>query len=212
MENNQNRWQIERKLNDDGTHQNFITHLQKPQFSARVVKIDPFENQPIPNEGQADINSGFVYTWDCTTVLCQITWTPTPTPAERDHWLSMAAYTYQTFSGHFMLWKRLPPIQEMAHRLNLDISACRKWRDYTVVFRNENDRTDGQLVERIRKLACVVSTGELPVLQAMLHAANYSQVAGELGGDDNWCRLSRTSGDHAEAVAIAIMRAGVGAW
>lgn len=206
MENYEKRWQVERKLADDGTHQNFITHLQKPQFSARVVKIDPLENQPIPNEGSADIANGFVCPWDHTTVLCQIVWTVTPTAAERDHWLWTAAHNYMTFSGHFMHWAKLPPVLQMAQRLDFDISDCRDWYDFNEAFCDENDHTRGQLVERVRKLAGVVSAGELPVLLAMLHAADYSQVADELCGDDNWRKLDQTSGDHAEAIALSIMR------
>lgn len=207
MENNQTRWQIERKLNDDGTHQNFITHRQEPQFSARVVAIDPFEDCPCESESTADLTSGIVFKMDRRTVLCETTWAHTLTMKEHQYWLAHAAIAYHRFAGHFMRWKLLPPIQDMADRLKLDLNDCRKWSDFTEVFGDENDRTQGGLVERIRKLACVVSSGELPVLLCMLHAGDYSRVADEIGGDDNWRRLSRTSGDHAEAVALSIMRA-----
>lgn len=207
MENYAKRWQVVRKLDDDGTHQNFITHLQKPLFSARVVKIDPLENLPIPNEGPADIANGFVCPWDNTTVLCQIVWTVTPTPAERDHWLWTAAYNFMTFCGPFMRWARLPPVLQMAQRLNLDILDCTDWDDFTELFGDENDLSGGQLIERIRKLACLLSSGELPVLLAMLHAADYSRVADELSGDNLWRKLDQTSVDHAEAVALPIRRA-----
>lgn len=207
MENNEKRWQVERKLADDGTHQNFITHLKEPRFTARVVAVDPFENCPIESESTADLASGIVYKMDRRTVLCETTWADTFTLKEHQYWLAQAAFTYHRFSGHFMRWKLLPPTQDMAERLKLDLRDCHMWGDFTNLFCDENDRTQGDLVERIRKLACVVSTGEVPVLQAMLHAADYSRVADEIAGDDNWRRLSRTSGDHAEAVALAIMRA-----
>ncbi|WP_412050253.1 hypothetical protein ACK6D9_00710 [Hoeflea sp. Naph1] len=207
MENNQNSWQIERRLNEDGTHQNFITHLKEPRFTARVVAVDPFEDCPIESESTADLTAGIVYKMDRRTVLCETTWADTLTLKEHQYWLAHAAITYHRFAGHFMRWKLLPPIEDMSERLRLDLSDCRKWSDFTTVFGDENDRTQGDLVERIQKLACVVSSGELPVLQAILHAADYSRVADELAGDDNWRRLSRTSGDHVEAVALAIMRA-----
>ncbi len=94
----------------------------------------------------------------------------------------------------------------MVGRIRLDISECQSWSDYTGVFCTENDRTDGKLVESIRQLADVVSTGEVSVLLAMLHAADYSRVANELGGNDIWRRLDYTDGECAEAVGLAIMR------
>lgn len=203
-------WQIGRTVADDGAHREYIVHLVSPRFTARVVRIDPFEKQPVEAEGGADVSSGFVYRLDHRTLLCEVEWAETiPGANERDfvaHWFGEARRAWDHLRGHFLRWKVLPPVQDMASQIDLDLSGCRSWSDYTEVFCNANDRTDGELVKRVRHLADVVSTGEVPVLLAMLHAADYSRLADEIGGDDIWRRLSRTCGEHAEATALAIMR------
>lgn len=207
---NPKEWQIGSTLADDGTRQEYIEHLLSPRFKARVVRIDPFEKQPIETEGDADVTSGFVYRLNGRTLLCEVQWAETiPGVNERDfaaHWLGQARRAWDHLRGHFLRWKALSPVQDMASRIDLDISGCRSWSDYTEAFCSENDRSDGELVKRVRHLADVVSTGEVPVLLGMLHAADYSRVADEIGGDDIWRRLSRTCGEHAEAAALAIMR------
>jgi hypothetical protein len=204
------KWQIGSTLADDGTRREYIVHLVSPRFTARVVRVDPFEQQPVEKEGEADVVNGFVYQIDRRTVLCEIDWTDRiPDADERDfaaHWLSEADRAWDRLRSHFLRWKALSPVQDMASRIDLDISGCSSWSDYTEAFCSENDRSDGDLVKRVRHLANVVSTGEVPVLIGMLHAADYSRVADQIGGDDIWRRLSRTCGEHAEAAALAIMR------
>ncbi|MBW0366130.1 hypothetical protein [Ensifer adhaerens] len=203
-------WQIGSTLADDGTRREYIVHLVSPRFTARVVRVDPFDELPIETEGEADVVNGFVYQIDRRTVLCEIEWDDkTPNADERDFaalWLGEADRAWDRLRGQFLRWKALPPVQDMTGRIDLDISGCRSWSDYTEAFCRENDRADGELVKRVRHLAAVVSTGEVPVLIGMLHAADYSRVADEIGGDDIWRRLSRTCGEHAEAAALAIMR------
>jgi hypothetical protein len=108
--------------------------------------------------------------------------------------------------GNFRRWKALTPVQDIAERINFDIAECQSWSDYAEAFQKQNDRSDDALVKGVRQLANVVSTGEVPVLLGMLHAADYSRVADEIGGADIWRRLDLTYGEHAEAVALAIMR------
>jgi hypothetical protein len=208
-------WQIGTMVADDETRREYINHLVAPRFTARIVKIDPFEKKPVDAEGDVDMSSGFVFEIGGFgigrgNVLCEIEWPDgIPDAADTDFvtlWLGKAVKAWERLQGHFLRWKTLPPVQDMAERIGLDISLCRSWSDYTQAFCNENDRSDGDLVKEVRKMADVVSTGEVPVLLGMLHAADYSRVADEIGGEDVWRRFDRTHGQCAEAAALAIMR------
>lgn len=208
-------WQIGTTLADNGTRREYITHLVAPRFTARVVKIDPFEKQPVGAEGDVDMSSGFVlqiggFGIGRGNVLCEIEWPDEVPDADNTDfvtfWLGKAVKAWERLHGHFLRWKTLPPVQDMAERIGLDISLCHSWSDYTEAFCDENTRSDGDLVKRVTQLAGVVSTGEVPVLLGMLHAADYSRVADEIGGEDVWRRFDRTHGQCAEAAALPIMR------
>jgi hypothetical protein len=107
----------------------------------------------------------------------------------------------------FKVWKQLPPVQQMAHRLGFDttLARCHDWDDYTSRFIAAND-DGGRMVKAAEDLWGYLSTGERPVLAAMLHAADFSRFADEFSGTETWSRLDRTYGDHAVAVGLAIMR------
>lgn len=106
----------------------------------------------------------------------------------------------------FATWKTLEPVANIARRLGFDIKRCDDWDDYGERFRVANDRNEGHMVKAARKLFGELSTGERPVLTAMLHVADFSWLADELSGQETWTRLDRTYGNHATAVALAIMR------
>jgi hypothetical protein len=108
---------------------------------------------------------------------------------------------------NFETWKRLSPVEEISQKLNFDIANCSSWEDYGERFRTANDRNIGHMVTRARAIIGHLSTGEVPVLQAMLHAADFSWLSDELSGDGTWQRLDRTYDDNAKAVALAILRA-----
>lgn len=199
-------WQFDKTTTSNGVCQERIRHLAAPRFSMRFVEIDPFENCPVRSEGDVDVQRKPIYRIDHRTVLCEIDWDDELSEDQHLQWIKAARVARADLRGHFDRWKSLPPVVEMAGRINLDIAGCHSWSDYTEAFCTENDRSEGELVERVRQLADVVSTGEVPVLLGMLHAADYSRVADEIGGEDFWRRLSRTCGDHAEAAALAIMR------
>jgi hypothetical protein len=199
-------WIARTTLVDDGTRREEITHMTMPRFTARIVEINPFERTPVEEEGEVDLN-GLAYRIDHKTIAFEIVWTDEVPEPDRPRLLRDAMIARAELRSGFKRWKSLDPVRHMADRLNLEIRPCQTWEDYTAVFAEENDRTDGQLVEIARSEIGVLSTGEIPVLLAMLHAADYNRVADELCGGDIWWRLSRTSGDHAEAVALAIMRA-----
>lgn len=199
-------WIASNTLASDGTRREEITHMTVPHFAARIVEIDPFERTPVEEEGDVDLN-GPAYRIDHKSIACEIVWTDDVQEQDRPRLLRDAMIARAQLRSGFKRWKSLDPVRHMADRLNLEIRPCQTWEDYTAVFADENDRTNGQLVERVRSEIGVLSTGETPVLLAMLHAADYDRVADELSGTDIWWRLSRTSGDHAEAVALAIMRA-----
>jgi hypothetical protein len=107
----------------------------------------------------------------------------------------------------FKTWKELGPVQEMAHRLgfNADLAECHDWDDYTSQFIAANNDS-GRMVKKAQSLFDYLSTGERPVLAAMLHAADFSRIADQLSGAENWSMLDRTYDDHAVAVGLAIMR------
>lgn len=204
-------WQLATSVSNTGTLREHIAHLVEPRFTGRFVRIDPFENQPITTEGGADLDSGFVFRIDGRTMLCELAWRDELPEAEDQaafatHWVREAVKARHFLKANFLVWKALPPVRDMAERISLDIGKCQTWSDYTEVFCAENRRSDGKLVDSIRKLAGVVSTGEVPVLLGMLHAADYSRVADEIGGDDIWRRFDRTYGECAQAAALAIMR------
>lgn len=107
----------------------------------------------------------------------------------------------------FNTWKHLAPVQSMAHRLGFDaaFAECNDWDDYTTRFIAAND-DGGRMVKKAQSLVGYLSTGERPVLAAMLHAADFSRFADELAEKETWRQLDRTYGDHAAAVALAILR------
>lgn len=107
---------------------------------------------------------------------------------------------------NFKTWKQLDPVEDVAQKLGFDIDKCSSWEDYGDRFRTANDKDVGHMVTRARKIAGHLSTGELSVLQAMLHAADFSWLADELAGEGTWERFDRTYGDNATAVALAILR------
>ncbi|HEX5934545.1 MAG TPA: hypothetical protein VFY63_10305 [Pseudorhizobium sp.] len=106
----------------------------------------------------------------------------------------------------FITWKNLDPVEDVARRLGFDVAICRSWDDYSSRFQAANDRNVGHMITKAKELAGVLSTGELPVLQAMLHAADFSRQADEISEERTWQRLDYTYGDNATAVALAIMR------
>lgn len=107
----------------------------------------------------------------------------------------------------FKTWKELGPVQQMAHRLGFDaaLAQCHDWDDYTSAFIAAND-DNGRMVKKAQSLVGYLSTGERPVLAAMLHAADFSRFADEFAEQETWRQLDRTYGEHAAAVALAILR------
>lgn len=82
----------------------------------------------------------------------------------------------------FATWKTLSPVLEVAGRLGFEIEPCLSWEDYGERFRIANDRDAGYMVKSAREALNGLSTGERPVLAAMLHAADFSWLADELSG------------------------------
>lgn len=106
-----------------------------------------------------------------------------------------------TRNASFATWKMLSPVIEMAGRLGFEIEPCVDWEDYGARFSTANDKDAGYMVKSVRDVFTGLSTGERPVLAAMLHAADFSWLADELSGSQTWTRLDRTYGDHASLIA-----------
>lgn len=110
-------------------------------------------------------------------------------------------------SMDFERWKGLAPVGHLASCLSFgeELSLSTGWDDYTKRFIAANG-DEGVMVAAARKLVKRLSTSEVAVLAAMLHAADYSEVANEITAPGPWVRFERTRGDHSAAVAFAIMR------
>ncbi|MDL2410652.1 hypothetical protein PY650_34810 [Rhizobium calliandrae] len=107
---------------------------------------------------------------------------------------------------NFNTWKTLDPVEEIAHKLGFDISRCGSWDEYGSRFRAANNKDVGHLVTRATEIADYLTTRELSVLAAMLHAADFSRQADTLCEGATWKGLDHTHDDSATAVALAIMR------
>lgn len=107
----------------------------------------------------------------------------------------------------FNTWKNLAPVREMAERLGFGraLDQSYNWEDYTTRFIQAND-DGGKMVKAAEGLWGYLSSGERPVLAAMLYAADFSRFADRFSGDGTWSALDRTYGNHAVAVALAILR------
>ncbi|MDX0662045.1 hypothetical protein GOD61_03585 [Sinorhizobium medicae] len=107
----------------------------------------------------------------------------------------------------FSTWKNLAPVQGMAERLGFEtgLAQSHNWDDYTTRFIRAND-DNGRMVKAAENLWGYLSTGERPVLAAMLFAADFSRFADRFSESGTWSALDRTYGDHAAAVALAILR------
>jgi hypothetical protein len=190
--------------------------LVAPRFTVRIVDVYP-DGTPIEeedeDEDEADVH---LKSWvGCIVrrrwrdaLLCEPEWIDEVPPHARGEWLQVAAHALRHMDDchQFLRWKSLRPVMEIAGRIGLNIGDCQNWSDYAEAFRAEKDLSNGDLIQRARREFFLLSTGEVPVLMSMLHAADYSHVADELAGNNYWRRLDRTCGDHAEAIALAITR------
>ncbi|WP_431673932.1 hypothetical protein [Rhizobium leguminosarum] len=96
------------------------------------------------------------------------------------------------------------PAGDLCQRAGLHLTEVSSWAGFTCQFQSQNKVTDGELVERLMNLPA--SSGEACVIQAILHAADYSHFSDELAGNRAWGRMSGVYDEHAEAVAAAILR------
>lgn len=94
------------------------------------------------------------------------------------------------------------PGGHMAGRLGVQIDQCETWQDFGVACRHAN--RGAKFTDKAVKMGGVLSSGEVSVLCALLHAADYSSVADSIASDGTWYRLSRTIGPHGEAVLACI--------
>lgn len=93
---------------------------------------------------------------------------------------------------------------KIARRLGVPCDIATGWDEYTEAFALYI--RDDERLEKVTVAARCLSTGEMPVACALLHAVGLSGVADEVGGVANWRRLDRTFGDHRLAVVAAILR------
>ncbi|MGO6921252.1 hypothetical protein ACCS39_27355 [Rhizobium ruizarguesonis] len=84
------------------------------------------------------------------------------------------------------------------------IEKATTWSEFTDLFQEKNAKRDGGLADQFLKLPA--SSGETALIQAILHAADFSNHADRIGGAGTWKRLDYVTGAHAQAVAAAIVR------
>lgn len=99
------------------------------------------------------------------------------------------------------------PGGHIARRIGIPIRRYRTWRDAQDGFRSLFDGSDsGSVMQRVRNEIYKMSTGEIAVACALLHALDYSWLADEMDGGRAWRRLDNVYGDHRRAVLAAILR------
>lgn len=96
------------------------------------------------------------------------------------------------------------PAGELCQRVDLRLDDICSWAAFAALFQRRNKETNGDLVERLMNIPA--SSGEICVIQAILHAADYSRFSDELADNSAWDRLHCVYDEHAEAVAAAILR------
>ncbi|MGR9310691.1 hypothetical protein ACU8MX_14820 [Rhizobium leguminosarum] len=105
--------------------------------------------------------------------------------------------TFKDFKG---------PAAMVCIKTGLRIDKATSWEAFTQLFQEMDARRGGRLPDQF--LALPASTGETALIQAILHAADYSQYADRMEGAGTWKRFDYVTGKHAEAVAASILRRG----
>jgi hypothetical protein len=112
----------------------------------------------------------------------------------------------QTKEVDFGHWKSLDPVKDMCRKLGLDLNGCQTWSDYTEYVVETNRASGRTWVGKVREEEGSLSSGECPVLWAMLHAADFSWLADELSDGRFLRKVEHTDGYHRRAVALALLR------
>ncbi|WP_431673933.1 hypothetical protein [Rhizobium leguminosarum] len=103
--------------------------------------------------------------------------------------------TFKDFKG---------PAAMVCIKTGLRIDKAINWGGFTDLFQEMDAKRGGTLADQF--LALPASTAETALIQAILHAADYSRHADSIGGAGTWKRLGYVTGIHAQAVAAAIVR------
>jgi hypothetical protein len=98
------------------------------------------------------------------------------------------------------------PAGNLCNRGGLYLDEVASWSEFASHFQSQNKASNGEVVRRLMNLPA--SSGEACVIQAILHAADYSRFSDDLAGNNAWDRLRGVFDEHAEAVAAAILRRG----
>ncbi|MBO9136899.1 hypothetical protein J5289_21690 [Rhizobium sp. B230/85] len=96
------------------------------------------------------------------------------------------------------------PANKICRKAGLNIDQCATFGEYTEAFQALDRKIGHKLGDFF--LTLPASTGETAVIQAILHAADYSRFADQMTPGDVWQRFQYVSGEHAETVAAAILR------
>lgn len=96
------------------------------------------------------------------------------------------------------------PAANICAQAGFIIKPLHDWTDFTAAFGALDAKNDWKLSDTFRRLPG--GSGDTAVIQAILHAADYSHVADKMKGSGTWSRLQYVTGEYAEAVAAAILR------
>lgn len=117
-----------------------------------------------------------------------------------------------TQTANFETFRTGPAADLLRRVFRFDLAGCVSWDDYTTSLLAHRAALGGdeKFAERARSFDAVASSGERPLLQACLQAADYAWLADELAkgeGEGFWQRAWQSlSGDYALAVACVIAR------
>lgn len=96
------------------------------------------------------------------------------------------------------------PAGDLCDRVGMPLVNLPSWQSFASSFQMINKRSDGDLVDRLMRFPA--SSGEVGLIMAILHAADYSSCADEIGKNYTWHWLRSVRDEYAEAVAAAIIR------
>lgn len=107
----------------------------------------------------------------------------------------------------FRHWRNLSIVKQVTSGLNLDVGKCCSWQ-HLAEHVGETITIAGSAAwgEKVRDLNNRHSAGERPVLWAVLHAAQLSELADELSYGRFFAQLADSHGEHLVAVLTALLR------
>ena len=93
------------------------------------------------------------------------------------------------------------PGGRVLRRLGVTTAGIVTWRELTECAVQHNRETNGGFAKAARELAGAASSGEMVLLQALLHATDFSRLADEIAEGRAWRMMDHVSGEYQTAAA-----------